>query len=180
MAGNTYPPAVPGFSPAAVARLLAATADELRNEVEALPDEVRGWHPAPGEWCVNEVLGHLVEAEGRGFAGRIQIILDHENPRLETWDQVAVTRDRADCGRPGDQALAELLAARVISVELVEGLSEESLERGGEHVSVGPVTVRELLQEWVHHDRNHVKQILSNVQAYAWAAMGNTRKFSDV
>ena len=180
MGGNTYPPAVTGYSPAAVARLLAATATELRNEVEALPDEVRGWHPAPGEWCVNEVLGHLVEAERRGFAGRIRIILDQDQPRLETWDQEAVTRARDDCDRPGDQVLAELLAERVLSVELVEGLSEESLDRGAEHVTIGPVTVRELLQEWVHHDRNHMKQILSNVQAYAWAAMGNTRKFSDV
>jgi hypothetical protein len=30
----------------------------------------------------------------------------------------------------------------------------------------------------VHHDRNHLKQILSNVQAYAWPHMGNAQKFS--
>lgn len=171
---------MPGFESAAVARLLAATAGELRNEVEALPDEVRRWHPAPGEWCVNEVLGHLLEAERRGFAGRIRILLAEDQPRLETWDQEEVTRERRDCERPGDQVLAELLAERVLSVELVEGLSAELLDRGGEHVTVGPVTVRELLQEWVHHDRNHQKQILSNIQAYAWQGMGNTQKFSDV
>lgn len=43
------------------------------------PTEVAGllatWHPAEGEWCVNEVLGHLIEAEARGFAGRIRQIL---------------------------------------------------------------------------------------------------------
>jgi hypothetical protein len=38
--------------------------------------------------------------------------------------------------------------------------------------------VRDLLQEWVHHDRNHHRQVLANVQAYAWPAMGNTQKFS--
>jgi hypothetical protein len=129
---------------------------------------------------VNEVLGHLLEAERRGFAGRIRLILEKDRPRLETWDQLAVAGDRGDCARPGREVMAELLAERVISVELVEGLSEESLDRGGEHVTVGPVTVRELLQEWVHHDRNHVKQMLANVQAYAWEAMGNTRRFSDV
>jgi len=171
---------MPGFAPAAVARLLASTAAELKSEVDALPEEVRRWHPTPGEWCVNEVVGHLVEAERRGFSGRIRIILDGDNPRLETWDQVAVTGARHDCERPGDEVLAELLAERVLSVELVEGLAEESLKRGGNHVTIGPVTVGELLQEWVHHDRNHLKQVLSNVQAYAWQAMGNTRKFSDV
>lgn len=38
--------------------------------------------------------------------------------------------------------------------------------------------VRDLLQEWVHHDRNHVRQALANVQAYVWPAMGNTQRFS--
>jgi len=171
---------MPGFSTAAVARLLAADAAELRNEVEALPAEVRSWHPAPGEWCVNEVLGHLVEAERRGFSGRIRILLDSENPQLETWNQEEVARERRDCDREGPEVLAELLAERVISVELVEGLSDESLGRGGVHVTIGPVTVGELLQEWVHHDRRHLKQILSNVQAYAWEGMGSTQKFSDV
>ncbi len=169
-----------GFQTPAVARLLASSAAELRREVEALPEDVRRWHPAPGEWCVNEVLGHLVEAERRGFSGRIRILLDEDSPRLEEWDQEAVARGRHDCERPGDQVLAELLAERVLSVELVEGLAEESLARGGTHPSIGPVTVRELLQEWVHHDRSHLKQVLSNVQAYAWEGMGSTRKFSDV
>jgi hypothetical protein len=169
-----------GFEVEAVARLLRSTADTIRSEVEALPEDVRRWHPAPGEWCVNEVLGHLLEAERRGFAGRIRLILEQDRPRLETWDQVAVAAHRRDCSRPGREVMAELLAERVISVELVEGLSEESLDRGGEHVTVGLLTVRELLQEWVHHDRRHVKQMLANVQDYAWEGMGNTRKFSDV
>ena len=169
-----------GFEVAAVARLLAAAAAEIRAEVEGLPEAVHGWHPAPGEWCVNEVLGHLVEAERRGFAGRVRRLLEADEPRLETWDQEAVARERQDCSRPGGEVLAELLAERVLSVELVGALSAESLARGGEHVTVGHVTVRELLQEWVHHDRNHLRQVLANVQAYAWEGMGNTRRFSDL
>jgi hypothetical protein len=169
-----------GFGVASVARLLEAGATSLRAEVEGLPEAVHGWHPAPGQWCVNEVLGHLLEAERRGFAGRIRLLMEADDPRLETWDQEAVARERRDCTRPGAQVLAELLAERVMSVELVKGLSEESLERGGRHVTVGQVTIRELLQEWVHHDRNHLRQLLANVQAYAWEGMGNTRRFSDV
>jgi len=169
-----------GFEVDAVARLLGACATAIRTEVEALPDAVHGWHPASGEWCVNEVLGHRLEAERRGFAGRIRLLLESDAPRLETWDQEAVTRARGDCERPVGQLLAEFLAERVMSVELVQALSQESLDRGGEHVTVGHVTVRELLQEWVHHDRNHLKQLLANVQAYAWEGMGNTRRFSDV
>jgi len=60
--------------------------------VAALPPDVAGWHPAPEEWCVKETLGHLVETEHRGFAGRIRILLQSAEPHLLAWDPVAVAR----------------------------------------------------------------------------------------
>jgi hypothetical protein len=38
--------------------------------------------------------------------------------------------------------------------------------------------VADLLHEWVHHDRNHLKQLLANVQAFVWPHMGNAQRFS--
>jgi hypothetical protein len=38
--------------------------------------------------------------------------------------------------------------------------------------------VGELLGEWVHHDRNHVRQLLAVTQARVWDQMGNARRFS--
>ena len=52
------------------------------------------------------------------------------------------------------------------------------LARGGRHPEVGRLTIGDLLHEWVHHDRNHLRQILVNVQAYVWPAMGNAQRFS--
>ena len=50
--------------------------------------------------------------------------------------------------------------------------------RSGRHPKVGSLTVSDVLHEWVHHDRNHLKQIMSNVQALAWPHMGNAQRFS--
>jgi hypothetical protein len=168
----------PVLSPAEVAALLPATVAALRAELPALPERVLTWHPGPDEWCVNEVLGHLIEAEHRGFAGRIRIILGADTPALETWDSPAVARARGDCGRPTAALLDELAALRRDSASLVGRLIAADLERAGHHPTVGRVRVRDLLQEWVHHDRNHVRQALANVQAYVWPAMGNAQKFS--
>jgi len=66
----------------------------IQAELSALPTPVLAWHPAPGEWCAKEVLGHLIETEKRGFAGRIRIILKSDSPQLEGWDQEAVARAR--------------------------------------------------------------------------------------
>lgn len=169
----------PPLEPAEIARLLPATVTLLRAELAAVPERVLGWHPARGEWCVKEVLGHLIEAERRGFAGRIRIILGADTPVLERWDPAQVAAARKDCARPAPALLEELAAMREESASLVGRLLAADLERAGRHPTVGPLRVGDLLQEWVHHDRNHVRQALANVQAYVWPAMGNAQKFSE-
>ncbi len=166
------------LAPAEVAALLPATVAALRAELSALPERVLAWHPAPGEWCVKEVLGHLIEADHRGFAGRIRIILAADTPVLERWEPPDVARARGDCAKPAAALRAELTAMRQDSAALVRGLREADLDRAGRHLTVGLLRVRDLLQEWVHHDRNHLRQALANVQAYVWPAMGNSQKFA--
>jgi hypothetical protein len=75
-------PASP-LTPTEVARLLQAAAAEIRTELLALPDAAARWHPAPGEWCVLEAVGHLIEADRRAFGGRIRSILEQPGRRLE-------------------------------------------------------------------------------------------------
>jgi DinB family protein len=166
------------FAPTEVAMMLRGAAALFAAEVHGLPDAVLSWHPADGEWCAKEVLGHLIEAERRGFAGRIRIILAGDRPALERWDQAAVARDRKDCARDVASLIGELLRMREDSATLVAGLGASDLLRSGRHPVVGELTVADLLQEWVHHDRNHARQMLANVQAYAWPHMGNAQKFS--
>ncbi len=167
------------LSPREVAQLLRATTVTLAAELAAVPPRVLAWHPAPGEWCAKDVIGHLIEAEQRGFAGRIRIILASRDPQLETWDQNEVASARRDCARDGGGLLGELAALRQESIRLVEGLREADLARGGHHPKVGYLRIGDLLNEWVHHDRNHVRQILANVQAYVWPHMGNSRRFAE-
>jgi len=164
--------------PETVAALLGAAATTFAAEARALPEAVRRWHPAEGEWCVKEVLGHIIESERRGFAGRIRIILTNNRPLLERWDQVAVARGRRDCEADIEALLGELLRMREDSATLAASLRPADLARSGLHPVVGALTVSDLLQEWVHHDRNHTRQLLANVQAYAWPHMGNAQKFS--
>ena len=166
------------FEPKQVAALVRGTVTMLQTELAALPSALLRWHPAPGEWCVNEVLGHLIEADRRGFSGRIRTMLSAAEPQLVLWDQNVVARERHDCERDASALLDELASLRRDGATLVESLQPSDLTRGGHHPKVGYLRVGEVMQEWVHHDRNHVKQILGNVQAYAWPDMGNAQKFS--
>jgi hypothetical protein len=161
-----------------VARMLRAAAVAIAAEARALPDEILSWHPGPGEWCVKDVIGHLIEAERRGFAGRIRIILGADAPLLEGWEPADVARDRRDCVKPVAALLDEFLTMREASAALAVSLDAPARRRIGRHPKVGDLTVNDLLHEWVHHDRNHLKQILTNVQLCAWPHMGHAQKFS--
>ena len=166
------------FSPSQIAGLLQATSTILRAEAGALEPAQLQWRPAPDVWCINEVIGHLIEAEERGFAGRIRTILASEMPEFATWDQPAVARARNDCTRDGRALLREFAALRASSITRVESLQPGQLNRSGHHPVVGVLTVNDLLHEWVFHDRMHLQQVLDIVKALVWPHMGNSRRFS--
>ena len=165
---------------AQIAALIRATPETIRSEVIALGLEAARRHPAPGEWCINEVIGHIIEADRHGFHGRIETILAETEPGLQTWDITGIAARRHDCQRDTFNLLDELAARRAESADLLTGLQPDQLMRSGFHPLVGGLRVLDLIHEWIHHDQNHIKQILSNIQAYVWPNMGNAQNFSKI
>lgn len=178
MAESTAQLTSTAYSPIEAARLLGASHAAVQAVVQALPPVLQVWQPAPGEWCALEVIGHLVETDERGFGGRIRAILAEERPQFSGWDPDAVALARRDHDRDPAELLAEFTARRAANIALLETLPPEALDRGGDHPQVGYLTARDLLHEWVHHDANHLRQILANVQAYTWPHMGAAQRFS--
>ena len=158
-----------------VARLLESTCALIEAEMAAVGDEGCRWHYKAGEWCVNECVGHLIEAEKHGFAGRIRDI--QAGRPIHSSDQAQVARDRKDCDRMSQSLWMEFMGLRHDSIALVRSLTPEDLERSGLHPTVGVLRVRDLLHEWVHHDRNHTRQLLAVQQERAYPHMANAQKF---
>jgi DinB superfamily len=156
---------------------LAATPHLLRVLVSNLPTAAGGWHPAVGKWCINEIVGHLIEEDQRDFVGRIRLMLAQNDPRLSVTDQDEVAKSRRDCSRQPSDLLDAFCQVRQASVEFASGLERSDLARGGVHPKIGHVHVVELLHEWVYHDMNHVRQIAANIQALLWRQLGNTQQF---
>jgi hypothetical protein len=166
------------LTPKELAALLDASRQAVVAEMAAL-----GPHAAErlieGEWCANEVVGHLIEAERRGFAGRIRTMIAEDRPRLQTWVQSAVAAARHDDERRPADLVAELNVLRDDSLVLLRSLGPATLARVGVHPQVGDVTVSDILHEWVHHDREHVAQLIALTRRLVWPAMGNARRFFD-
>lgn len=158
-----------------VAKLLESTCALVEAEMTALGDDGCRWHSRDGEWCVNECVGHLIEAERRGFSGRIRDMLAGRS--IHSWDQAQVARERKDCDRVSQSLWMEFMGVRHDAIALVRSLTPADLETSGTHPKVGTLRVRDLLQEWVHHDRNHTKQLLTIQQERVYPHMGNAQQF---
>jgi hypothetical protein len=166
------------LTPAEVAGYLRASRDHIVSELTTMGDDTARWRPAVGEWSANECVGHVIEADRRGFGGRIRRIVAEDGIAESGWNQLEVAASRRDWERPVAEVIAEFAAGREEGLRVVASLRPEDLDRYAMHAAVGRVTVRNLLHEWVFHDRNHLRQLLANAQSRAWPAMGNARRFS--
>jgi len=169
---------ITAFSPTEAAGLLRASTLALVAEVRALGSRAT-IRPGPDEWCANEVIGHLIEADRRGFAGRVREVLASDRPTFTPWDQPGVARARRDDLRDPEELIRELTAQREADLALVASLDATALDRAGIHPAVGELTIRDLLHEWIHHDREHLAQLTAITQWLSRPFMGNARKFSD-
>lgn len=112
--------------------------------------------PAPGEWSALACLGHAADTEAAVFAARVRAMLAGQ-PSFASFDP-----DREATPITADTnpiALAARHAAlRAESLALLATVTAADLERTARHAELGPVTMRELLNEWAAHDLMHVVQ----------------------
>jgi hypothetical protein len=71
----------------------------------------------------------------------------------------------------------EFMGPRHDYITLVRALKPGDLSKSGVHPKVGELRVNDLLHEWIHHDRNHTRQLLAVQQERVYPHMGNSQKF---
>jgi DinB superfamily len=76
-----------------IVKTLRATPVVLRALVDGVDDVGLRRRPAPGEWAIIEVVGHLADTEERAL-GRVRRMLAEDNPQLEPFDQQALAVQR--------------------------------------------------------------------------------------
>ncbi|NQV07548.1 DinB family protein [bacterium] len=166
------------LDPSRLADLLGASTTAILAELSALDEEGSSFRPAEGEWCAKEVVGHLIEADTRGFAGRIREITS--GSALAAWDQAGVAAARRDDERTLVAITAEFETGRALSITLLRSLTPDDLTMTGIHPDIGEVAIADIIQEWVFHDRDHLKQMLENTRKMVWPHLGATRRFSEL
>jgi hypothetical protein len=114
--------------------------------------------PAPGKWTAREVVHHLADSEMTA-AVRARLLVAVERPQIVGFDQDEFAR-RLYYDRPIDASLEAFKAARRVTAELLEKLSETDWTREGTHTEHGPYTLERWLEIYAAHAHKHAEQIL--------------------
>jgi len=153
--------------------VLARTPSTMQSLLGGLSDPwVRGTE-GPDTFSPFDVVGHLIDGEETDWIPRARIILARgKSRRFEPYDRF---RHRS---RNLDRSLASLLdefaRLRVDSVEQLRAwqLTPADLDLPGDHPSLGPVTLRQLLAAWVVHDLGHIAQTVRVMAKQYYSEVG--------
>ena len=148
--------------------LLAKLGDDDPAEVQAgTPSNLRDLlgeagsrltaRPAPTEWSVLEVVGHMLDAEVIASA-RYRWILSEEQPRLVGYDQELWMERLRHPEEDPQELLATFEALRTANLSLWARATEGDRSRLGLHEERGPESYELPFRLIAGHDRNHLAQ----------------------
>jgi uncharacterized damage-inducible protein DinB len=138
---------------------LATTLPRLEQVAEGLGAEHTRRRPKEGEWCIKEVMAHLLHTETTVFLPRLRRMALEDRPTFEpfsaeTWARSADHRQ----GRFADD-LAAFASARRQTITFLEGLPPAAATRVGFSAYFGPVTLAQFATHIVDHDLEHLAQM---------------------
>ncbi len=159
-----------------IRNILRTTPETLHQVVAGLDTAVLRFHPAPDEWCINEVIGHLIEMDKLAFADRVELILAEERPSFQGLDVNMIAAKRHDCTQDTTKLLHQLTQQRQHYAQWVTQLPADQLNRVLFHSRLGDISAWDFICEWPYHDFDHLKQIANNVKAFIWPNMTDTMR----
>lgn len=142
--------------------LLRRQPDELRALLANVTDAQANSRPAPGEWSVKEVIGHVNDTE-RIFAYRALRIARGDTTPLPGFEQNAYVEGTDFNARSLRDLLDEFAAQRTANVLCFQLLGMAEIERRGT-ASENPVSVRALLYIMAGHVAHHIESLRTDYQ----------------
>lgn len=136
---------------------LAATPADLARLLRSLDEEAARRRPAPGGWCVADVVAHLGYVEGL-YLARLRRIVAEESPSVE---YIHPDETAHDLRAPLGELLRAFVDRRAATGAFLAGLAQQDWARPCVHPTMGASRLRDQVQMLVDHDSAHLEQIVA-------------------
>lgn len=137
---------------------ITTTPARLGPLAAGLTDAQRRHRAAPGQWCLNEVMAHLLHVETEVFQPRLRRMRDEHHPVFPPFSPEPWARERDHAEDPFDVSLAGFERARQATLKLLNGLSAADGERLGISGTFGPLSIVQYATHVTEHDIEHLAQ----------------------
>ena len=148
--------------------LLTRTPATLNALLRDLPDSWTRHNEGPNTWTPPEIIAHLIHGEHTDWLPRTRRILESGGTRpFDPFDRQGNLEQKQT--QSLSQLLDEFANARQENLAALRALNLQpaDLNRRGQHPTLGPVTLSQLLATWAIHDLTHLHQI-SRVLAHQY------------
>jgi len=133
--------------------VIAETPARLAVVLAGISTEEADLRPAPGKWCLREIIAHLADCE-IAWSWRLRQVLAEDNAVLAPFDQDAWSRIYGAYSL--EAAWATYKALRAWNVSFLRALSEAERSKPYTHPTRGPETLWTIAQIMAGHDLHHL------------------------
>lgn len=141
---------------------LKALPRELEALVGDLADHFMRERPEGG-WSIKEIVGHLRDA-AEVYHKRLYMLATQFDPALEPYDQEAWVRERNYQDADVQELLADIERWRAETVRLLTTLVHWNWARTGQHPDHGRMSIRQMVEWMIEHERAHLEDIRRRVE----------------
>jgi rubrerythrin len=147
------------LTPSEIMTTVEAVPGQLAEIIAGADDESLSRKPSKEEWCVKEIMGHMLETDSL-FAQRVRVILAGQGvPDITTPIPPWKLQEGKGYERMAIEELLERFRQnRSESLTMVRGLRPEQWARQGSNGGTG-TSVLDLGTWLAHHDQGHTAQI---------------------
>lgn len=137
---------------------LSRTVDDLSEAIHDQSEATLARRPTAAAWSATEIVCHLRDVE-EAYLERVHIILANTEPVLPVLDPERWVEERQYRRHDITLALEAFRTRRTETLQLLRGLTDEHLERGGRHALRGWMTIRRIVHGTARHDEEHLDQL---------------------
>jgi hypothetical protein len=138
--------------------LLAAAPQKLENLIKSVPAAKMRLRPAPGKWCISEIVAHLADTELVG-GYRIRTILGAPGTPIQGFDQDQWAAAMRYQKRDVRKSLDQYRSLRQANHSLLKSLTPQQWKLCGIHSERGEESIETIVRMFAGHDINHREQI---------------------
>jgi hypothetical protein len=140
---------------------LEATQKQLIALLESVSDD-QDWQPDPEQWSFRDIAAHMATVEEDCYQDRVVRIAAGGNPHFKSYFNTGWDFSQFDLR----DSIRKWAATRQEIIDFVRALPEEKWSLAGTHAAFGRITLLDVLQMMLDHDREHLQHLQQMVGEY--------------